>query len=170
MPNISGPRPMHPLNPMPVAHPTTAAAMVNLLKPLSRGLTLTVGSSEGDEKVKTIVSTDKFAGTMTGATLAKFLKLPTSVKLEGQSANAFFKKTVAEWRSWAKTETDPARKKRFTDDANKLEKIATLMQNNLTDVHLFQDTNQDHVSGRVFIVGKARDGKLVGLETRRIWT
>ena len=160
----------HPINPMPVARPQTAASVVALLKPLSRGLTLSVGSSEGDEKVKTVVSTNKFSGKITGATLEKFLKVPTSVKFESQSASAFFKKTVAEWRDRAKTETDPARKKQITDNANKLEKLATVMKNNLTEVQLFQDTNQDHVSGRVFIVGKAHDGKLVGLETRRIWT
>jgi hypothetical protein len=40
----------------------------------------------------------------------------------------------------------------------------------LSQVKMFVDSNEEHVNGLVFILGRLKDGSVAGLETSRVWT
>jgi hypothetical protein len=52
----------------------------------------------------------------------------------------------------------------------KYKELQSMMGSELTDLQFIQLDGDEEVEGRVFIVGAAKDGSIVGLESTRIWT
>lgn len=95
---------------------------------------------------------------LTPATFKLTMGLPPGHHVRFDSAEDFFRD-----RQNADFEPDAA-------DRRKYAALEAAMKRGLTDLKLIYGAGDDVVEAPVYLVGRARDGSLVGLESTRIWT
>jgi hypothetical protein len=158
----------------------TGKALVEIGKMLEAGI---IGGTAGDarsvarnlEKVAKNITFEGFAGNeggdhykavsfdlpksvaLTGSAVHKALGLDPSIKL-GRSSDY----DVWEMVDYHLEDATGDFKKGYTELKKALKE--------LSDVKMFVDSNEANVEGKVFIVGRLKDGSVAGLETTRIWT
>ena len=110
--------------------------------------------SESDYPYKKFHRAMKPQTPLTAENFRKLMHLDESVEIRAEPASSFF--------------SDPP----IFEEAEKARyaKIEAFMKFNLTDIQIINVGGEDVVEGEVYIIGRAADGSLVGLKTKRIWT
>ncbi len=134
---------------------TGAGQVAKLLGALSKDVVFSYFGSESDSPFKPF-SAQGHGGAVTLAETRAALKLPAGEKYLEKSAAEFF--TAMQ---------DP---EQCSDaDRPKFAALQRAFAENLTDVKVFC-RDEGVVEGKVYFVGRTRDGGLAGLEAQRIWT
>lgn len=110
--------------------------------------------SESDYPYKKFHRAMKPQTPLTAENFRKLMRLDESVEIRVEPASSFF--------------SDPP----IFEESEKARyaKIEAFMKANLTDIQVINVGGEDVVEGEVYIIGRAADGSLVGLKTKRIWT
>jgi hypothetical protein len=138
----------------PPANATTGAAVAKELAKLAKDLTY---MSESDEPYKAFsVAMDKNTP-LTGENLKAAAHLAANVTLGERNVAEFFADTQNPDNVAA-------------EGGAKYLLLQQALNSKLTDVKLFQDTNEGNIQGKVFLVGRLPDGTVAGLQSMRVWT
>lgn len=137
---------------------TDARSVARNLEKVAKNITFEgFAGNEGGDHYKAVSFDLPKSVALTGSAVSKGLHLDPSIKLSKASDY-----DVWEMIDYHLEDATGDFKKGYTELKKALKE--------LSDVKMFVDTNEDHVEGKVFIVGRLKDGSVAGLETSRIWT
>lgn len=136
--------------------PATSQQVSQLLGELSKTVRFDYFGSESDAPFKSFAAAGT-GGAVTEAAFRKSLSIPAGEPYETRDIASFF--TAMQEPDQVGSATDRA----------KFAEIEKVMKQNLTDLKVFV-RGEGAVEGKVYLVGRAKDGNLVGLESTRIWT
>ena len=145
---VAGPRPA------PAAPAGSAAALADGFEALAKDLLFT---SESDYPYEAFHAPLDRSRPFDDANFRAALGLSADVPVRFDPADEFFDDQKSE------DVNDAA-------DAAKYAALEAAMKRDLTVIRLVYVHGEDVVDAPVYLVGRARDGSLVGLESRRIWT
>lgn len=134
----------------------SSADVAKRLGALSSGLYMTWFGNEGDSTFKSFVKPGN-GGRVTVDEVRSAMNRPATEKYLEKDINEFFQGMQ-----------QPDQVGDATDRA-KFAEIERTMKAELSDLKVFVQ-DEGTVDGKVYFVGRAKDGNLVGLESNRIWT
>lgn len=146
------------IGPAPAAPALPGTPSGKLAKDLEKMMKGLVYISEGDYPYKAFHAPLDKSKPFDAAHFKALAGLPASRKISMQSAADFFKQNQ-----------DP----QYGSDAADIAKYKALeaaMKADLKDIKLIYGGPEDMVEAPVYVVGRAKDGSLVGLSSTRIWT
>lgn len=140
----------------------TAAAFAKQLTTLTKDISFDWYGSEADDTWKSFTARHD-GGTLTAAAFSKAMKLPSGP--EGEVSELSVQEYFDAQTGKGQEPAELSSKEQAAHEA-----LFKAMKANLKDLRIFMVGADDVVEGKVYIVGRAKDGNLAGIEATRIYT